>query len=38
MLPTMPKDVQAKAFAITIEPAVGSATPTMPIMMMGQSS
>jgi hypothetical protein len=38
MLPSMPKDVQTKAFAITIEPAGGSATPTMPIMLMGQSS
>ena len=27
--------VEAKAFAITIEPEQGSATPTMPIVMMG---
>lgn len=33
--PSMPPGVEAKAFAITIEPEAGSATPTMPIMMMG---
>lgn len=31
----MPAGVEAKAFAITIEPEQGSATPTMPIVMMG---
>jgi anti-sigma-K factor RskA len=38
MMPPMQKDMQPKAFAITIEPAGGSQTPTMPIMLMGQSS
>lgn len=33
--PPLAKDVEAKAFAITIEPETGSATPTMPIVMMG---
>jgi len=33
--PPLPTGVQAKAFAITIEPEQGSATPTMPIVMMG---
>jgi anti-sigma-K factor RskA len=33
--PPLPAGVQAKAFAITIEPEQGSATPTMPIVMMG---
>ena len=27
--------VEAKAFAITVEPEQGSSTPTMPIVMMG---
>lgn len=31
----MPVGVEAKAFAITIEPEEGSPTPTMPIVMMG---
>ncbi len=33
--PPLPAGVEAKAFAITIEPEQGSATPTMPIAMMG---
>jgi len=38
LLPNLPKDVQAKAFAITIERAEGASTPTMPIVLLGQSS
>jgi anti-sigma-K factor RskA len=33
--PPLPPGVEAKAFAITIEPEQGSMTPTMPIVMMG---
>ncbi len=33
--PPIPAGVEAKAFAITIEPEQGSATPTPPIIMMG---
>ncbi len=33
--PPIPAGVEAKAFAITIEPEQGSATPTMPIIMLG---
>jgi anti-sigma-K factor RskA len=33
--PPLPSGVEAKAFAITVEPEQGSATPTMPIVMMG---
>ena len=33
--PPLPVGVEAKAFAITIEPEQGSQTPTMPIIMMG---
>lgn len=33
--PPLPSGVQAKAFAITVEAETGSATPTMPIVMMG---
>ena len=33
--PPLPGGVEAKAFAITVEPAAGSATPTMPIAMVG---
>jgi anti-sigma-K factor RskA len=36
--PPLPADVEAKAFAITIEPEQGSATPTMPIVMIGSGS
>jgi anti-sigma-K factor RskA len=35
LMPSLPKDLQAKAFAITIEPETGSVTPTMPIMLAG---
>jgi anti-sigma-K factor RskA len=33
--PPLPSGVEAKAFAITIEPETGSSAPTMPIVMMG---
>jgi len=33
--PPLPSGVEAKAFAITIEPEKGSTTPTLPIVMMG---
>ena len=33
--PPLPAGVEAKAFAITIEPELGSTSPTMPIVMMG---
>jgi anti-sigma-K factor RskA len=33
--PPLPAGVEAKAFAITIEPEQGSSTPTMPIVMVG---
>jgi anti-sigma-K factor RskA len=33
--PPLPANVQAKAFAITVEPEGGSITPTMPSVMMG---
>jgi anti-sigma-K factor RskA len=33
--PPLPAGVEAKAFAITIEPEAGSLTPTMPIVMVG---
>jgi anti-sigma-K factor RskA len=33
--PPLPAGVEAKAFAMTIEPEQGSSTPTMPIVMMG---
>jgi anti-sigma-K factor RskA len=35
LMPPLPKDLQAKAFAITVEPETGSATPTMPIVLAG---
>jgi len=35
MDPPLPAGVQAKAFAVTIEPEGGRDTPTMPIQMMG---
>ncbi len=34
--PPVPKDVQAKAFAITVENEQGSPAPTSPILMVGQ--
>ncbi len=33
--PPLPAGVEAKAFAITVEPEQGSSTPTAPIVMMG---
>jgi anti-sigma-K factor RskA len=33
--PRLPTGIEAKAFAITVENEAGSATPTMPIVMMG---
>ncbi|HXE89628.1 MAG TPA: anti-sigma factor [Terriglobales bacterium] len=33
--PPLPAGVEAKAFAITLEPEQGSSTPTMPIIMLG---
>jgi anti-sigma-K factor RskA len=33
--PVLPPGVQAKAFAITMEPESGSSAPTMPILMIG---
>jgi anti-sigma-K factor RskA len=33
--PPLPSGIEAKAFAITIEPEEGSTTPTMPIKMIG---
>lgn len=33
--PPLPPGVQAKAFAITVEPESGSSAPTMPILMVG---
>ena len=33
--PPLPAGVEAKTFAITVEPEQGSSTPTMPIVMMG---
>jgi anti-sigma-K factor RskA len=33
--PPLPAGVEAKAFAITIEPEAGSTAPTMPIVLMG---
>lgn len=35
MNPPIPPGVEAKAFAITVEPEQGSSAPTSPIMMMG---
>ena len=36
--PPLPRGVEARAFAVTIEPEEGSTTPTMPIVMMGSGS
>jgi anti-sigma-K factor RskA len=33
--PPLPAGVEAKTFAITVEPETGSSTPTMPILMVG---
>ncbi len=35
VMPQIPTGVEAKGFAVTIEPQGGSATPTMPIKMLG---
>jgi anti-sigma-K factor RskA len=35
LLPPLPKGVAAKAFGVTIEKAEGSATPTVPIVLVG---
>jgi len=34
--PPLPTGIEAKAFAITVENEAGAATPTMPIVMMGE--
>ena len=36
--PPLPAGVEAKAFAITVEPDGGSTTPTMPIVMVGSGA
>ena len=36
VFPTLPSGLEAKAFAITVEPQGGSTSPTMPIVMLGQ--
>jgi len=33
--PSLPAGVEAKAFAVTVEPEAGSSTPTLPIEMLG---
>jgi anti-sigma-K factor RskA len=33
--PPLPPGVEAKAFAITVEPEAGSAAPTSPVIMLG---
>jgi len=35
MNPPLPSQMEAKAFAITVEPEAGSSAPTMPIVMIG---
>ncbi len=35
MMPPMTAGIEAKTFAVTIEPAGGSATPTMPMVLVG---
>ena len=37
LMPSLPKDLQAKAFAITIEPETGSTSPTLPIILAGEA-
>jgi len=37
LMPSLRKDLQAKAFAITIEPETGSTSPTMPIILVGEA-
>jgi Anti-sigma-K factor rskA, C-terminal/Putative zinc-finger len=36
VLPQLPAGIDAKAFGVTVEPAQGSTTPTLPIVMAGQ--
>jgi hypothetical protein len=36
VLPPLAAGIDAKAFGVTVEPAQGSATPTLPIVMAGQ--
>jgi Anti-sigma-K factor rskA len=36
IMPPLPKGVEAKGFAVTIEPEGGSATPTMPLVLSGE--
>lgn len=35
VMPPLPSGIMAKAFGVTVEPAQGSATPTLPIVMAG---
>jgi anti-sigma-K factor RskA len=35
IMPTLPRGIAAKAFGVTIEPAGGSPTPTLPIVLSG---
>jgi anti-sigma-K factor RskA len=35
LLPTLPQNVEAKAFAITVENEAGSSVPTTPVIMLG---
>jgi Anti-sigma-K factor rskA, C-terminal len=37
IMPPMPKGVEAKAFGVTVEDEGGSSTPTMPIVLAGES-
>jgi anti-sigma-K factor RskA len=36
IMPPLPKGVEAKGFAVTIEPQGGSTTPTMPLVLFGE--
>jgi Anti-sigma-K factor rskA len=36
IMPSLPKGVEAKGFAVTIEPSGGSTTPTMPLVLSGE--
>jgi anti-sigma-K factor RskA len=36
IMPPLPKGVEAKGFAVTIEPQGGSTTPTMPLILSGE--
>lgn len=37
VLPPVPANTQAKSFMVTVEPAQGSETPSLPIVMQGQA-